>query len=892
MVLWRQLTSMAKSAKTLKAVFTDTADAIREKEGSTAKISPLDFADHIKSITTGIEPTGTKNITENGTYDVTNYANAVVDVAGSGGDQPKLNAPTISWTNGTDILTSTFPSSNGDYDTGMKVYNDTTLVKTFSSLNVSLNFFNNLGLSLNTVYEKLCVSVTGSNFIESNKSNKISFGKMEYAITHDDYVSATVSDSGTCYYGNALSCRFGVYDGYALADKVSIVSVTNPSTSAYTFVGTGGGYYESNNKGKINTYAYAKITFNVEEDLSDLQISYVNSGESSYDYGTISKIDTDLGMSISDDASTLYAGYFKGASSTDTKTLSLGAVTAGEHYITVKFRKDGGGDQDNDSLRIMMTPVESTTRFLPPEITVTSNGAETTNYSYNQFTGAFSMKPEGKVAITINSVTYKTLVAPTGKISGETLSWDAVDNATGYSVKAYDKTTDTTSTWVESTTETTLTITDYISETDKDEYQIYIKAFGDGVNYHTSSWSNAISFSRGTMVYGVSFAGNALDGTRIDACEGVTNDQVGIGYFGESIKASNWFDDKAPFQFEIVNLTMRDSSGTALVDATSGEAITAPFVKRKNFYVKITDHTDDDGQTWEVATGAKDGFSPMVTNFDGTIPEYIYQSVYPFSQLNTSSGTWYGAQRGRQVLYSHNYNSADHYSKCAYVGNEDGLTLAPLITLRKCMYDVNVVLFLIEFASRNSQRFFNNNYNNYGRSNTTSGSTYVGVLDSVSSSSATYAQTTPYSQASTYSTSDQAYKYRGVECCFNTYSWVVGDVAWKSAGFYKCSDASTLSSYSSWATYSRYAIGSKGYVPTKECFTEGCIFPSASANSSSYNSTYYCDGVWDGNGSSPLLLVGGSYGNSYSHFGAFNCDYYSWGYSLDSCASRPCLSVA
>lgn len=878
---------MAKSEKNLKAVFTDTANAIREKEGSTDKISPLDFADRIASISTGIEPTGTMDIAQNGTYDVTNYAKAVVSVAGST-NSPALNAPTISWTNGTDVLTTSFPSSNGDYDTGMKVYNNMTLLKSFSSLNSSLNFFNNIGLSLNTVYDKICVAVTGNKFIESNKSNTISFGKMEYTISTDGKAKPSIATSGYFYYGNTLSCTFSVIDGYVLADKVKIKSVTNPSTSAYTFVDTGEGYYESNNKAKASTYAYAKIVFEVEEDLTDLQLKYVNSGESNYDYGTISKIDTDLGMSTSDDSSTLYAGFFKGASSTDTKTLSLGAVTAGEHYITIKYRKDGSGDTNNDSLRLMMTVVESTTDFLPPEIMVTVGGKETTDYTYNAFTGAFSIKADNKVAVTINSVKYKTLLPPTGKISGETFSWGVVENSIGYSVKAYNKTTGVTTTWAESTTDTSISITPFIAETDMDEYQLYVKALGDDTTYYSSSWSNPVGFSRGIQVYGVSFVGNALDGTRIDACDGVTNDQVGIGYYGETAKAENWFDDKDPFKFEIINLTMRDSSGNALTDSSTGNAITAPFVKRKNFYVKITDHTDDDGQTWEVATGAKDGFTPMYTNFDGTIPEYIYQSVYPFCQLNTS-GTWYGAQRGRQILYSHNYNSADHYSKCAYVGNEDGLTLAPLISLRKSIYDVNVVLFMIEFACRNSQRFFNEQYSYYGRSNTTSGSQFVGVLDNVESSSATYSQTTPYSQASTYNSSNQVYKYRGVECCFNAYWWVVGDVAWKSGGFYKCSDVSTLSTYSSWTSYSRYPIGNNGYVPTKEGFVEGVLFPTASAKSTSYNSTYYCDGVYDGAGSYPLLLLGGY--SASATFGALYCYYYYWGNSNDSFAGRPCLSV-
>lgn len=64
----------------------DIANAIRTKNGTTDTYKPSEMANAISNIQTGIEPSGELEITENGTYDVTEYASASVNVPSSSSD--------------------------------------------------------------------------------------------------------------------------------------------------------------------------------------------------------------------------------------------------------------------------------------------------------------------------------------------------------------------------------------------------------------------------------------------------------------------------------------------------------------------------------------------------------------------------------------------------------------------------------------------------------------------------------------------------------------------------------------------------------------------------------------------------------------------------------------
>ena len=142
---------------------------------------------------------------------------------------------------------------------------------------------------------------------------------------------------------------------YTVEEQVDSISVTKPDSGSYTFALNSNGYYESNNKGVHNSYALCKVTFNALYDGCSLVVDCISYGENSYDYGILSKIDTTLTSSTDTDSANA-AKSFKGLSSPNVQRYIYSNISAGEHYIYIKYRKDSSGNSYNDSMQFKIIP--------------------------------------------------------------------------------------------------------------------------------------------------------------------------------------------------------------------------------------------------------------------------------------------------------------------------------------------------------------------------------------------------------------------------------------------------------------------------------------------------------------------------------------------------------
>lgn len=200
---------------------------------SQQSVSPDSGYDGLSSVTVNaipadyIIPSGSQNITTNGTYDIKEKASVVVAVPSS---QPTLNAPTIAINDKT--LTITNPASNGNFVTKFKVFSNgaalTEAVIKGSTTTVDLSTL----LTKAGTYS-ITAKASAANFNDSAASSAVSY---------------EVAAAGYNVTVTAENYDFNIYDGQSTSGtKLGSLngggdSITVVCTSGYLYFSTSAAY--------------------------------------------------------------------------------------------------------------------------------------------------------------------------------------------------------------------------------------------------------------------------------------------------------------------------------------------------------------------------------------------------------------------------------------------------------------------------------------------------------------------------------------------------------------------------------------------------------------------------------------------------------------------------
>ena len=208
---------------------------------------------------------------------------------------------------------------------------------------------------------------------------------VHHSITINNTTSATVTASETSpLEGTDVEIKADTITGITVTDNGT--DVTNQFTyregqgtyevenrGSYGFSVNGSGYYQSDNKGVDKSAAVCRVNFSLPVSAT-ITFTFINYAEEGYDFGVFGNIDTALNLNyypasggISDTSYKLACNDSAHNKSTE-QTLTY-SMSAGEHFIDVKYSKDDASAANNDTLQF--------------KVAITLNGSAPSYYGYD-----------------------------------------------------------------------------------------------------------------------------------------------------------------------------------------------------------------------------------------------------------------------------------------------------------------------------------------------------------------------------------------------------------------------------------------------------------------------------------------------------------------------------
>lgn len=205
------------------------------------------------------------------------------------------------------------------------------------------------------------------------------------------------------------------------------VTTTAPGASYGFNLNSSTGYYESTNDGVASSAAVCRVTFNLPVRCL-ITIQFINYAEATYDYGIFGNIDVALSSGSTADSNVKLACSTNTYNVSTPQTLTY-EMESGEHFIDIKYRKDGSQNSNNDNLQwkiASIEPLETNLYYtydlsnIDQEHSLIFIFGDVTYYFVNSSTnGDCTLYPNGQM-VQLPGDSYRLTIAP--KNSGDTIT--------------------------------------------------------------------------------------------------------------------------------------------------------------------------------------------------------------------------------------------------------------------------------------------------------------------------------------------------------------------------------------------------------------------------------------------------------------------------------------
>lgn len=201
-------------------------------------------------------------------------------------------------------------------------------------------------------YDDVTYTITVSNSTSANVTanpTEVSPGHSS-TVKADSISGLTITDNGTDVTNQFVE----------KTDDPASYEVEN--VGEYGFDLNSSGYYVSNNKGISKTASVCRVNFSVPVSAT-ITFTFINYSEEGYDFGVFGNIDTALNHNYypagSSEATISDSSYKLACNTSSYNTNSTHTLTysmsAGDHFIDVKYSKDDASDANSDTLQFKVS---------------------------------------------------------------------------------------------------------------------------------------------------------------------------------------------------------------------------------------------------------------------------------------------------------------------------------------------------------------------------------------------------------------------------------------------------------------------------------------------------------------------------------------------------------